>query len=116
VFRPLVQALQDSGQVEVFVITDMHEHEQAVRFVQGNGYNIPSDHILNSDYNTFGEGCKEETIKQHGIQLHVDDFPGYCAHAECVSLFVWPNPNRPYYDDDFKTDGAEGNFGRRRKP
>ncbi len=115
VFRPLVRALQASGQVEIFVLTDMHDHEQSVRFVQGNEYDIPADHILNSDYATFGETCKEETIKKHGIQLHIDDFPGYCAHTTCVSLFVWPNPNRPYYDDDFITDGTEGNFGRRKK-
>jgi hypothetical protein len=33
-----------------------------------------------------------------------------------VSLLVWPNPEEPYYHDDFETDGSEGDFGRRRKP
>lgn len=121
VFRPLVKALQDSGQVEVFVLTDMHDHAQSVRFVQGNGYAIPADHIINTDYNRFGEACKEEAVHELGIQLHIDDFPGYCANTACantacVNLMVWPNPFRPYYDDDFKTDGTEGDFGRRRKP
>jgi hypothetical protein len=114
VFVPMVQALQAGG-AEVFVITDMHQHEQSVKFVQENGYQIPDDHILNSDYAQYGERCKELTIKQHQIDLHIDDFPGYCAHIACVSLFVWPNPHEPYYHDDFKTDGSEGNFGRRVK-
>ena len=115
VFRPMVKALQAGG-AEVFVLTDMHDHEQSVRFVQENGYNIPSDHILNSDYNTYGERCKEVVIREHEIDLHIDDFPGYCAHTSCVSLLVWPNPDLPYYHDDFVTDGSEGMFGRRKPP
>ena len=114
VFRPMVKALQTGG-VEVYVITDMHDHEQSVKFVRENGYDIPSERILNSDYAQFGEACKALTIKEHMIDVHVDDFPGYCAHTECVSLFTWPNPELPYYHDDFKTDGSEGDFGRRKK-
>lgn len=114
VFKPFVEALQKGG-AEVYVLTDMHDHEQSVRFVQGNGYNIPEDRILNSDYHKYGEGCKEKMIEEYNIDLHIDDFPGYCAHTKCVSLFVWPNPEKPYYSDDFKTDGTEGDFGRRFK-
>lgn len=114
VFRPIIEALQLGG-IEVFVITDMHDHAQSVKFVQGNGFNIPADHILNSDYATHGENCKAITIEKNHIDVHVDDFPGYCAHTKCVSLFVWPNPEQAYYADDFKTDGSEGEFGRRRK-
>lgn len=73
VFKPMVETLQRGG-AEVFVLTDMHDHEQSVRFVQGNGYNIPSDHILNSDYDTHGEDCKAVLIKEHGIDIHIDDF------------------------------------------
>lgn len=114
VFRPIIEALQLGG-IEAFVITDMHDHAQSVNFVLGNGFNIPADHILNSDYATHGENCKAITIEKNHIDVHVDDFPGYCAHTKCVSLFVWPNPEQAYYADDFKTDGSEGNFGRRVK-
>lgn len=117
VFRPLVAALQAGG-AEVYVITDMHDHEQSVRFVQSNGYTVPAERILNSDYTEHGETCKAETVKQHGIHLLVDDFPGYAAavatETDAVSLLTWPDPRRPYYADDFKTDGSEGDFGRRR--
>lgn len=114
VFRQIVEALQLGG-IEVFVITDIHDHAQSVKLVQENGFNIPADHILNSDYTAYGENCKAFTIAQHKIDLHVDDFPGYCAHTQCVSLFVWPNPKEPYFADDFKADASESNWGRRIK-
>ncbi|MDQ3834306.1 MAG: hypothetical protein M3315_11900 [Actinomycetota bacterium] len=114
VFRPFVAVLQAGG-AEVYVLTDMHDHDQSVRFVQGNGYDIKPENVLNSDYAEFGELCKAKIIRDMGIDIHVDDFPGYCAHSECVSLFVWPNPSEPYYHDEFKTDGSEGTFGRRKR-
>ena len=114
-FRKLVNALLTSPAIEVFVITDIHNHDQSVRFVQENGFNIPEERILNSDYATYGEACKSEMIEKYEIDIHIDDFPGYCAHTKCISLFVWPNPEKPYYDDNWVTDGSEGNFGRRIK-
>lgn len=114
VFRPLVKHLIDGG-AEVFVITDMHLHEQSVKFVQGNGYDIPAERILNADYKAHGEDCKAQVVKANNIDIHIDDFPGYCANDTCVNLFVWPDPSRPYFADDFVTDGTEGDFGRRRK-
>ena len=119
VFRPLVAALQAGG-VEVFVVTDMPDHEQSVRFARSNGYAIPAANILHSDYALYGEACKAETVKKNNLHLLVDDFPGYASavatETDAVSLFTWPDPHRPYYADDFKTDGKEGDFGRRRAP
>lgn len=114
VFRPMIEALQKGG-AEVYVLTDMPDHEMSTKFVRDNGFDIPADRILCADYREHGEVCKAEMIAKHGIQLHVDDFPGYCAHTKSVSLFVWPNPDEPYYHDDFVTHGAEGSFGRRKK-
>ncbi len=114
VFRPMVRALVAGG-AEVYVITDMPDHGQSVKFVRENGYDVAPERVLNADYAEHGERCKEVVIESHKIDLHVDDFPGYCAHSKCVSLFVWPNPELPYYHDDFVTDGSEGAFGRRKK-
>jgi hypothetical protein len=114
IFRPMVAALQKGG-AEVYVLTDMHPHEKSVKMVQENGYDIPAERILNADYKEHGEDCKAVVIEEHSIDVHVDDFPGYCAHTKALSLFTWPNPEMPYYHDDFKTDGSEGDFGRRRK-
>ena len=114
VFRPMVNALVAGG-ADVYVITDMHDHAQSVLFVRGNGYDIDDDRILNADYTAHGEMCKAMVIEAHGIDLHIDDFPGYLANNACVNLLVWPQPREPYYHDDFVTDGSEGDFGRRRK-
>ncbi len=114
VFRPFVAALVRGG-ADVYVITDMHDHAQSVRFVRENGYDVPPERILNADFATHGEACKQKVVEAHGIALHLDDFPGYCANTSCVNLLVWPDPTLPYYHDDFKTDGSEGSFGRRKK-
>ena len=115
-FRMLARALALSPDIELYVITDMHDHGQSVRFVHGNGFDmIPADRIINSDYTEYGEFCKAQMIEELGIDIHIDDFPGYCAHVSCINLFVWPNPNEPYYSEEWKTDGSEGNFGRRAK-
>lgn len=112
-FRMLMATLQQGG-AEVFVITDMHPRETSLVMLRENGFDfVPEDHILNADYTTHGEDCKAALIKEHGIQIHIDDFAGYCAHTEGISLFVWPNPEKPYYHDDWKADG--GSFGRRKK-
>lgn len=113
-FRILARALHASPEVELFVITDMHDHEQSVRFVHGNGFDfIPEERILNADYTEYGEYCKAKVVEELEIDLHIDDFPGYCAHNACINLFVCPNPTLPYYADEWITDGTEGNFGRR---
>lgn len=114
-FRKLIDILLKSEDVEVYVITDMHIHEQSVKFVHGNGFNVADDHILNADFAKYGEQCKEKVIEEYGIDMHFDDFPGYCANNKCINLFVWPNPELPYYSDTFITDGSEGSFGRRIK-
>lgn len=111
VFRPMVEALLAGG-AEVYVVTDMPDREQAVRFVIENGYAIAPERILCADYKAHGEMCKARVIEQHGLHVLVDDFPGYVANTAAVNLFVWPDPMRPYYHDDFKTDGKEGDFGR----
>lgn len=93
VFVTLPTALTAGGHVEVYVITDMPDHDKAVKLLYDNGYTcVLPEHVLNADYT------------QHGIVLHVDDFPGYCANSGCVNLLVWPNPDKPYYADDFKSD------------
>jgi hypothetical protein len=116
IFRPLIYALAYSLNVELFVVTDMHDHEQSVKFVHDNGFEcIPGNRILNSDYETYGELCKAVVLKENKIDIHIDDFPGYLTEGCPVRLLVWPNPEEPYYHDDWVTDGSEGNFGRRTK-
>ena len=111
-FKAMMQALQAGG-AEVFIITDM-PRETSLRTLQENGFEfVPGDHVLNADYDAHGEDCKAVLLKERGIHIHVDDLPGYCAHTDAISLFLWPNTEKPYYHDDFKTESVT--FGRSKK-
>ena len=95
VFLPMISALGHGG-AEVFVITDISEKKLAQGQLNKYGYNIMPDKILCADFEKFGDRCKSVLIKEHGIDVLVDDHPGYCADSGCVSLFVWPDPHIPY--------------------
>lgn len=95
VFIPMILALQNGG-AEVFVITDIAEKETAQALLGKYGYSFAPEMILCADFQKYGERCKAVLIKEHGIDVLVDDHPGYCADAGCVSLFVWPDPHVPY--------------------
>lgn len=117
IFRPMIIALIKGG-VEVHVITDMHDMSQILKMLAMNDLGpdiIPPERVHSADYKSHGEYCKSITIKEQGIDLHIDDFPGYCA-AGGNQLLMWPNPDEPYFSDVWKTDGTEDNFGRRVKP
>lgn len=117
VFKPMIACLTAGG-AEVYIITDMHNRAHILEMLQcnkllGAGMVDPA-RVLSADYTKHGERCKAKLIEEHQIDLHIDDFPGYCA-AGGLQLMVWPNPDEPYYHDDWETDGSEGDFGRRRK-
>ena len=95
VFIPMISALQKGG-AEVFVITDIPEKETAQALLDKYGYSIPPKMILIADFQKHGERCKAVLIKEYGIDVIIDDHPGYCADSGCVSLFVWPDPSVPY--------------------
>ncbi len=119
VFRPLVRALLDSsGEVEVYILSDMKPHAKAVAFCHDNGFLVPPERILCADYAAHGEMCKALVCEQHAIDVLVDDHIGYLATGDMplVRLLVMPDPCLPYYADDWQTDGSEGDFGRRNPP
>ena len=113
-FRPLVRALLASPFVSVYVLSDMKPHAKAVAFCHDNGFMVPPEHIVCCDYDAYGEKCKAEAMRYLGIDIHFDDFPGYLAEGCPVRLLLMPDPDRDYYHPSWKTDGSEGNFGRRR--
>lgn len=116
VFRRMIRALQVGG-AEVHILTDMHDHSKVLAMLALNSLGIdviPPERVHCADYTDLGERCKASVIARESIDLHIDDFPGYCAGGG-VQLLMWPNPDEPYYHDDWRTDGSEGDFGRRRK-
>lgn len=114
VFRSLFHALRNAPGIEVFVISDMHPPGKILDMLLLNDFGLDG-HIHSADYAAHGEMCKSILCEKLGIDILIDDFPGYVAAGKHVRLLVMPEPTEPYYADSWRTDGSEGNFGRRRK-
>ena len=99
--------------VEVYVISDMHPKEKIAAMLRGNNIFLDENFVFSADYATHGENCKKILCEQLGVDIFVDDFIGYLAEGDFIRLLVMPNPRRSYYHEEWKTDGAEGDFGRR---
>ncbi len=117
-FRKLIQKLQSAApyqksSVEVFVISDMHDIHQMWSMLQMNDIDIPKSNIYSADYKGLGEYCKTYLCDQLEIDIFIDDFIGYVADGNAIRLLAMPDSRKPYYHDDWKTDGSEGDFGRR---
>jgi len=121
-FRKLINKLQsvdlidNTPNVEVFVISDMHDIDAMHRMLVMNDIFISKSKIYSADYNTYGEYCKTKLCNELDIDIFIDDFIGYVAEGDFIRLLVMPDVNKSYYDDSWKTDGSEGDFGRRKKP
>lgn len=118
-FRVLIHALIVSPDIEIHVMTDMHEREYTLKLLEDNGFGmIPPERVHNSDYAKHGEMCKAILMRDLGIDLLIDDFPGYCVWdwsfgPAPIRCLVQPDPNRPYWSKDWKTRPEDGEFGRR---
>jgi hypothetical protein len=116
IFIPLIKTLHNSEDVEVHIVTDMHVRETTLKILAMNGLDIiPPERVHNSDYKAHGELCKAVVLRENQIDVIIDDFPGYLTEGCPVRLQVMADPYRPYFHDDWKTDGSEGDFGRRTK-
>lgn len=113
VFRPLVNI--SSPSIEVFIITDMHDKDRVLEMLRINGFLVSPQNVFCSDFYAYGELCKSVLCKDLGIDILIDDFPGYLGCGKHVRLLAMPDPVEPYYHDNWKTDGSEGDFGRRKK-
>lgn len=118
VFIPLLTSLHFARDIEVWIISDMHPEEKIIDMLQMNAVTFYMHRARSADYKTYGEMCKSKLCEELGIDVLVDDFPGYLATPSqpLVRLLVMPDPQLPYYADEWKTDGSEGQFGRRNPP
>lgn len=119
-FKGLINAVcnvrhDSEDKVEVHIISDMHPKELMVDMLKQNGVDLPCGQIHSADYNKYGEGCKAELCRELGVTVLIDDFIGYVGlpGAPIVRLLVMPDASLPYYSDNWKTNGKEGDFGRR---
>lgn len=115
IFRTLMTELKKTN-IEVFVVSDMHDKPKMNAMLQMNGIPVEPDHVISADYKEHGELCKAVVCEQLGIDVMIDDFIGYVATGPSVRLLVMPRPEADYYHESWKTDGSEGDFGRRRRP
>lgn len=119
--RELCKTLSQSSQIELYVITDMHDHREVVELLQNNGFTmIPPEHVYTSDYATYGEACKAKLLKELKIDIFLDDFAGYlCWDSQLgeapIRLMVCPDMFQPYWHDSWKVPDNY-DFGRRRSP
>ena len=116
--RPIVAALLAGDGVEVHVLSDMHPHAKIMDMLARNGFAVPTERVHSCGYEAHGELCKAVKSREIGLDVLLDDFPGYVGtvDAPALRLLTMPDPARPYYADEWQTDGSEGTFGRRRKP
>lgn len=105
-----------SLECEVHILTDMPK-DNALAMLRLNGIDLDPAYVHGCDYDEYGEECKSEKAKEIGLDILIDDFIGYVATpgAPALRLLAMPDPTRDYYHPDWKTDGTEGNFGRRKK-
>lgn len=112
IFRPILLALQAGG-IECYIITDMLSKEDAVRAISTNGFGfIKRANVYCADYEAHGELCKAVLLKELGVSLYIDDHPGYLTENCPVRLLLLPDPNLPYYADEWQTHNQEEKFGR----
>ena len=104
-----------SGGIEIYILSDMQDHDKMVVTLSANGINVPPNRVISANYAAHGESCKAVASKELNLDVLIDDFIGYVATPEAppLRLLVMPDPSEPYYADEWITDGSEGNFGRR---
>lgn len=117
-FRRMAIALLASPDVEVHVITDMHDRAYLLETLRSNGFGfIPEHRVHNADYVGHGEMCKAIILRDLGIDILIDDFGGYTAWDSTfgpapIRCLVQPDPFRPYWSESWRT-GDDHQFGRR---
>lgn len=119
IFRPIISALTNTQEdISVCCVSDMHPKEKIEEWLRLNSFPFTKDMVYSADYKTHGELCKSVVCEEQKIDILIDDHMGYlCTQGKpLVRLFMMPDPTLPYYDDSWKTDGSEGDFGRRRNP
>lgn len=103
------------GGAEIHVISDMHDAKKIIKTLLDNDVVVPEAQVHSADYAKYGEACKAILCEELKIDILIDDFIGYVAvgPGAPIRLLVMPDATKPYYADSWKTDGSEGDFGRR---
>ena len=118
VFRNLINVLdQHWADLGVYIITDMHNKDEVIKILKDNHIIVDEDKVYCADYEKYGELCKAVLLKQLSIDIFVDDFVGYTSWDSSlgeapIRLLVMPDPFKPYWHKDWKTNDKSGFCGR----
>lgn len=112
-FRELISTLEMHTHFDVLIISDM-PREKILEILTLNRIGVTPENVYSADYETHGEGCKAELLRELKVDMFFDDHLGYVAAGGCpVRFLMMPDASRPYVADTWKTlpsDHAE--FGR----
>lgn len=104
----------ERGGADVYIVSDIHPREMIQEMLEMNGFSIKPERIIPADYNKHGEHCKAVVCKELQLDVMIDDHLAYMTpEGATVRLLVMPDGYRPYYAEEWKTSGKEGDFGRR---
>lgn len=118
-WRELLEILYIDTNIEIYIITDMHDRDEALAMLDNNNIVLKKNNVYCADYQKYGEACKSILLRDLGIDIFFDDFVGYLqwdsqlgpAPIRCL---VMPDWNRPYWSEDWICSGED--FGRRVAP
>lgn len=117
--RELWRVLQKHSEVEIHVITDMHDKDDVMKQLTDNGFCISPKQVHIADYDKYGNMSKAMLLKELDINMLIDDFGPYLEWDSQLGpaplrLMVMPDSFKPYWHESWKCSG--GDFGRRVAP
>jgi hypothetical protein len=74
--------------IEVWIISDIHPEQTIMEMLELNEIPFSKQRVRSADYKAHGEMCKAVLCEQLGIDILIDDFPGYVAAGKHVGLLV----------------------------
>lgn len=95
-FKALIRALSQSTEFEVFIITDMPKSDARI-VLKDNHIDICDSKLLCSDWIKDGDLCKTVLMKEHKIDIMIDDRLDYIMQGVHLGLFVIPRPESGYF-------------------
>lgn len=115
-FRTIMEAIQASPEkIEVHVITDAHPWHEVTKTLETNNIFVLPYRVHVAEYDRYGDACKAMILRDFGIDVFIDDHPGYLVwpwpSPAPLRLRVEPDPYRPYWHPTWQCGG--GDFGRR---
>lgn len=91
----------ESSPFEIYIITDM-PRAQAIAMLKENKIWFEPERLLCADWAKNGDKCKSILMKEHEIDIMIDDRLDYIMEGCRIGLFVVPRPEVGYYAKNWK--------------